>query len=284
MNGPEYVRPVEITPADFYQVQRLLHRRAGVVIESGKEYLVEARLAALAYQEGFASVPVLLDSLRTEEEWGILHRKVVDVMMITETSFFRDVHPFDALRTRVVPELIQKRAAERSLGIWCAACASGQEPYSIAMLLRDHFPQLAAWNVRIIASDVSETVLERARRGVYSLIEINRGLPAALLIKHFEKARNDWRVQEPIRRMVEFHQINLAGTLPSLPPMDIVLMRNVLIYFDSPTKRSALSRIGRCLRRDGYLFLGGGETTLMLDESFDPVPIGRAICYRHKAA
>ena len=274
----------EVSAWDFSYIQHLLRRRAGFVLEPGKEYLVETRLAALAQREGFTSVATLLESLHTEEEWGILHGKVVDVMMITETSFFRDIHPFEALRVHIIPELLQKRAQERSLQIWCAACASGQEPYSIAMLLREHFPQLSTWNLRIIASDVSESMVERARLGIFSQIEINRGLPAALLVKYFEKSGQEWRLRDAVRRMVEFRTINLAATLPALPLFDIVLLRNVLIYFDIETRRTALANIARFTRPDGLFFLGGGETMLTLDDSYQPIQYGRAISYRRKAA
>jgi len=276
--------PHVLAERELTWLRGLLKRRPGVVLDPEKTYLAEMRLAMLAQAEGFPSVAELLDSLRTEEEWGILHRKVVDVMMITETSFFRDVHAFQALRTTILPELIERRSLERTLTVWCAACASGQEPYSIALLIRENFPHLLNWNLRIIASDVSETMLARARAGVYSQIEVNRGLPAPLLVRHFERAGDEWRLRDPIRRMVEFRDINLAGALPVLPPMDLFLLRNVLLYFDSFTRRAVLDSVARCLRHDGTLILGGGEATVNLDRAFETAPIGRAVTYRLRAA
>ena len=286
MTAPRGRRPREgdrsngapaLSEQEMTWLRRLLKQRSGVVLDPEKSYLAETRLATLAMNEGFDSVGTLLDSLRTEEEWGLLHRKVVDAMMITETSFFRDVHAFQALRTSILPALIERRAAERTIHVWCAACASGQEPYSLAMLIREHFPQLASWNLRIIGSDVSETMLARSRAGVYSQIEVNRGLPAALLVRWFDRAGDEWRLRDPIRHMVEFREINLAGTLPALPPMDVVLLRNVLIYFDGFTRRAVLEGVRRCLRGDGTLLLGSGEATLKLDRGYEPVPAGKSV-------
>ena len=277
-------REPALLASEIVWLRRLLKKRSGVVLDPEKSYLAEMRLATLAHAEGFGSMADLLDSLRTEEEWGLLHRKVVDAMMVTETSFFRDLYTFQALRTAILPQLIERRAADRTLHIWCAACASGQEPYSIAMLIRDHFPQLLNWNLRLIGSDVSETMLTRARAGIYSQIEVNRGLPAPLLVRHFEQRGDDWRVRDPIRRMVEYRDINLSSTLPALPPMDIVLLRNVLIYFDGFTRRAVLESVARCLRPDGTLILGGGEATVNLDRAFEAAAIGRAVTYRLRRA
>jgi chemotaxis protein methyltransferase CheR len=201
-------------------------------------------------------------------------------MTNSETSFFRDLHPFEALRTSVIPGLIAKRAAERTLTIWCAATASGQEPYSIAMLLREHFPQLAGWKVMLVASDISEAMLSRARAGAYSQIEINRGLPAPLLVKYFRRIDGEWQIAEDMRRAIDFRRVNLTAAWPFLPAMDIIMMRNVLIYFDVPTKKAVLARVRRQLRPGGFLFLGGGESTLNLDDAFAPARFGKAICYQ----
>lgn len=264
----------------FRYLQVLMRQRIGVVLDSGKEYLAETRLAALAHREGYAGVGDLLESLQTEESCGALHRQVVEAMAITETSFYRDIHPFEALRTTILPRVIRERAADRTLHIWSAACSSGQEPYSIAMMLREHFPDLGRWNVRIVASDASQAMLDRARAGVYSKIELNRGLPARQLVRWFDQTGNEGRLREDIRRMVEFREVNLLGPWPALPPMDIVLMRNVLIYFELDTRKSILSALTRLLRPGAVLFLGSGETTLTLDGSFEPVPLGRCTCYR----
>ncbi|GET40439.1 MCP methyltransferase, CheR-type [Microseira wollei NIES-4236] len=200
--------------------------------------------------------------------------------MTNETFLFRDEHPFQALKIHILPELLKQRQIEGNLNIWCAACSRGQEPYSIAMLMREHFSNLSSWNVQIIASDISTAMLEKARAGRYGQHEINRGLPATLLQKYFQPFGNEWQLKEEIRRIVEFRQINLTSTFPPLSPMDIIFMRNVLIYFDIETKRCILSRVRRVLKPDGYLFLGGGETTINLDDAFEPVQFGKAVCYK----
>jgi chemotaxis protein methyltransferase CheR len=269
---------------EFEYVRALVHERAAIVLEPGKSYLVESRLMPLARAEGLATVAELIARLKRARA-GRLHRLVVEAMTTNETSFFRDVRPFEALRQVVLPELIARRAGERRLCLWCAAASSGQEPYSVAMLLREHFPRLAeeGWMLRLLASDLSEEMVERAREGCYRQLEVNRGLPAALLVKYFEKVGVEWRLHEDIRRMVEFFPLNLAEAWPPLPPMDVILVRNVLIYFDAETKRAVLARMRRLLRPDGYLFLGGAETTLHVDDAFERVVVCGAACYRVRA-
>jgi chemotaxis protein methyltransferase CheR len=269
-----------VTPQSFAYLQGLLLRRTGTLLEAGKEYVVEARLHGVALAEGFRSVAALLEGVQTEEESGPLHAKVTEAMLNGETSFFRDLYPFEAMRDALLPEIIAKREATRTLHIWCAAVASGQEAYSIAMLMLDHFPQLAGWKVRLIATDVSETMLARARAGIFNQIEVNRGLPARLMLKYFECAGAEWKIHPRVRQMVEFQHINLAAPWPSLPPMDFIFMRNVLLYFSTETRKSILANVGRTLRPDGYFFLGGGETTLITDRSFESVRTGKAVCYR----
>ena len=176
--------------------------------------------------------------------------------------------------------MIAKRPPGQRLMIWCAACSSGQEPYSIAMLVHEHFPALAGSRLRIIATDLSDAILARAREGLYSQIEVNRGLPAALLVKYFTKQGLQWRIKSEIRRMVEFQQGNLAATWPFLPQMDLIFIRNVLIYFGVDTKKAILAKVRGILKPDGYLFLGSSETTLTLDAAFEPVSIGKTLCYQ----
>lgn len=269
-----------MTPNGFAYLQQVLLEHAGILLEPEKHYLAEARLAPLAAQEGCESIDALLDAVQVGGDGGQLERRVIEAMTNSETSFFRDLHPYEALRTAVLPDLIARRAAERSLAIWCAASASGQEPYSLAMMLREHFPQLASWKVTLVASDISEAMISRARAGAYSQIEVNRGLPAPLLVKYFRRIDGEWQIAEGMRRAVDFRRINLTAAWPFLPAMDVILMRNVLIYFDVSTKKAVLGRVRRQLKPDGYLFLGGGETTINLDESFAPVQFGKAICYR----
>jgi chemotaxis protein methyltransferase CheR len=212
-----------------------------------------------------------------------LHGKVVDRMTTNETSFFRDLHPFEALKRTVLRELIARRSQERTLNIWCGACSSGQEPYSIMMLLRDAFPALADWNISLLATDLSAGMLERARAGLYSQLEINRGLPAPMLVKYFEKRENDWRVNDRVRRGIEFRELNLVRPWSGVARMDIIFLRNVMIYFAPEAKRAILAQVRALLRPDGYLFLGGAETTYGLDESYERVVFGKAAAYRVKS-
>lgn len=268
---------------DFTFLQQLLLERAGLLLGNEKKYLAEAKLSALAGEEGFGSLEELLGAVQLGEGAGELERKVIEAMTNAETSFFRDLHPFEALRRHVIPELIERRAAERTLHIWSAACASGQEPYSLLMMLAQSFPQLAGWKVLLIASDISEAMLSRARAGAYTQIEVNRGLPAALMVKYFQRLDAEWQIHERFRQAVDFRRINLTGPWPYLPAMDLILMRNVLIYFDVPTRKVVLGRARKQLKPGGTLVLGGGETTLNLDEGFAPVQLGKAICYRPAA-
>jgi chemotaxis protein methyltransferase CheR len=211
---------------------------------------------------------------------GPLRGQVIEAMTTNETSFFRDVHPFQALSDTVLPELMRARATERSLNIWCAAASSGQEPYSIAMLLDDALVGRPGWRVRLLATDISQQMLDRTREGIYSQLEMNRGLPAQRLVKHFTRVGTHWQISENLRRMVECRLLNLDAAWPMMPQMDLIFLRNVLIYFDIPTKQRILARVKKVLRPDGYLFLGGAETTLNLDAGFERVQIGNAPAYR----
>ena len=268
-----------LSVSEFDYVRMLLREEAAVVIDREKMYLAEARLQPLARQEGFDSISELIGALRTTS-LGKLHERVVSAMTTHETSFFRDQHPFECLRTTVLPRLIELRKEERRLNLWCAACSTGQEPYSIAMLIREHFPELEGWTLNIVASDLSVETLARAQAGIYNTPEINRGLPAALLVKYFQEQEGQWLIKDEVRHMVAFHRMNLAGQWPCMTRMDLVLLRNVMIYFDTEVRRSILGRMERQLREDGFLFLGGAETVLNLSEAFEPVKLAGSICYR----
>ena len=270
-----------ITASDFDYICDLVRREAAIVLEPGKEYLAENRLHPVARREGLGSVADLVSRLRDGAPQ--LREKVVDALTTNETSFFRDGHPWEALRGDLVPQLIERRAATRQLTAWCAASSSGQEPYTLAMLLREHFAeQLAGWTVRIISTDISPTMIERCRGGRYSQLEVNRGLPALLLVKHFTRAGTEWQLNDDVRSMVDFRLMNLADAdqYRRLPMLDLVLIRNVLIYFDLGTRREILNRTRDHLRPDGYLFLGSSETTVNVAEGFERVTSGRTICYR----
>jgi chemotaxis protein methyltransferase CheR len=267
-----------VSTVDFDYIRTLVRTKSAIVLEPGKEYLVQARLLPLARKQGLDDISALVDKLKRGD--ATLATDVVEAMTTNETSFFRDVHPFEMLREEVLPALAQTRAAQRKLNIWSAAASTGQEAYTIAMTLREHFAQLATWDVSILGTDLSREVLEKAREGRYAQIEVNRGLPAPLLVKYFDRAGPAWRVKADLKRGVEFRQLNLMLPFPVLPRMDIVFLRNVLIYFDADTKRDILTRVRNAMAPDGYLFLGAAETTLQFDGLFDRVPRARGNCYR----
>jgi len=268
-----------ISPEDFDYISKLVRDHSAIVLDRGKEYLVESRLWPLINSEGLSGIGELVKKLRTPSA-NKLHEKVVDAMTTNETSFFRDFHPFEALKKVVVPEIMKNRAAERSFTIWCGASSSGQEPYSILMMLRENFPALASWKFKFIASDISREMLDRCREGSYSQLEINRGLPAPYLVKYFQRNGMQWQIKDEVRKLVDFREMNLAADWPFLPQLDIVMMRNVLIYFDVEIKKAILGKIRKFLRPDGYLFLGAAETTMNLDESFVRVQLSQSGCYR----
>ncbi len=272
-----------LSPGDFQFVSQLVRQRSAIVLEPEKAYLLEARLSPLARTEGHASLEAMIAFLRAQPNNG-LHRRVVEAMTTNETSFYRDLHPFDALRTHVLPDVLKQRAAQRELTIWCAASSSGQEPYTIAMTLREHFPELASWTVRILGTDISSEMVRRSKEGKYGQLEVNRGLPAALLLKHFEKRGMEWQVKPDLQRWCEFRELNLIEPWGPLPRMDVVFLRNVLIYFDVQTKRTILDNVRKVLHPWGYLFLGGAETVINLGDGFERVPVDRSGCYRLKGA
>ncbi|MBR8836207.1 MAG: protein-glutamate O-methyltransferase CheR [Stigonema ocellatum SAG 48.90 = DSM 106950] len=269
-----------ISSTDFAYLRELLYHYSGIVLDEDKEYLAELHLEPLAEIAGFDSIATLIKFLRTEP-FNSLHVQVIEALVTYETFFFRDIYPFEALKNFVLPELLKNRKEEKSLNIWCAACSSGQEPYSIAMLIRQYFPMLANWMVKIIASDFSSKALARARKGRYNQIEIQRGLSETLRNKYFHQENNEWQIQEQIRSLVEFREMNLIQSWSFLPQMDIIFLRNVLIYFDTEMKKTILGKVRQLLKPDGYLFLGGGETTIYLDSSFKQVKLGKYICYRN---
>lgn len=268
-----------VSKSDFNYIRELVFERSAIVLEDGKEYLVESRLGPVVKLKGLDTIEHLVEDLRKNSN-SELQYKVVEALTTNETSFFRDIHPFDTLKNVVLPELIENRKNATELNIWCAASSSGQEPYSIAMLLQENFPTLE--KINIIASDISEEMLTRCRSGEFSQLEVNRGLSAALLIKYFDKIGIKWAIKKKLRDLIKFQQINLAQNLPYLPKMDIIFLRNVLIYFDIEMKKKVLQQIKTILQPDGYLFLGGAETTLNLDESFTRMSVKYSGCYRLK--
>jgi len=276
------IAPTEpaISVEDFSFLAKLMREHTAILLEPGKEYLALSRLDPLVRDLGVHSIGELVDQLRTTSEDSELHERVVDALTTNETTFFRDVSPFESLRETVLPELIERRARTRTLSIWSAGCSTGQEPYSIAMAILEHFPELASWNLSILGTDISPSVLERARRGRYGQLEVNRGLPAHLLVRHFTRAGMEWEIQESIRRMVRFQRRNLITEWRGLPPFDLVFMRNVMIYFDVESKRDVLARMHQQLAANGYLLLGASETTFNLSDDFERQLDGRTAWYR----
>jgi chemotaxis protein methyltransferase CheR len=264
---------------NFLFACELMQREAAIVIGEGKEYLVETRLGPLAERNSYPSVNAFLDYLRfSGPNMMPMHREVIDALTINETLFFRDFHPFEALRSTVIPSFLAARPDGR-LRIWSAACSTGQETYSLAILFEEHFPDIAA-NVQIIGTDLCTTVLRRARTGLFQQLEVNRGLPAHFLVKFFAQQEDGWQIREQIRRRVEFRELNLAKSWPSIGSFDLILIRNVMIYFDLPTRKKILDQARALLAPGGLLLLGGAETPFMVAEGYAAVSVGRTTFYK----
>jgi len=267
---------------DFAWVRELVRTRAAIVLDDRKRYLVESRLGPIAREEGFGGLAELIAAIRSGRRRD-LEEAVVDAMTTNETSFFRDGVPWVALRDHVLPDLIERRRSQRRLRLWSAACSTGQEPYTLSMMLEQHFPQVRDWNVDILATDISPSVLEKARRGTYHGTDLSRGLDRDLRNRFFrEGPPGRWTIDPKVQSRVRFERLNLAVPWPSwVGQFDIIFVRNVLIYFDVDTKRSILSRMERHLQSDGYLLLGSGETTLNLGLGLRRRQADRAWFYQH---
>jgi chemotaxis protein methyltransferase CheR len=272
---------MKVADPQFDYLCGLLRRRTGVCIDQTKQYLVVARLMPIVKQRKIPSLETLIDRVRQGIDPS-LEKDVLYAMMTHETSFFRDKAPFEALR-QVIADLVPRRSAERQLTLWSAACSTGQEPYSMAMTLLEHFRDLVAtWRIRIIATDFSEPILARAREGVFSDLETNRGLPPALLTKYFRPLQGRSSIVQECRQLVEFRSLNLNGTWPMMPLCDVVFLRNVMLYFDVSTRSTLVGRVRRVLRPDGSLFLGGAETMIGIDDGWNRVVHGGCSHYTPK--
>lgn len=259
---------MQVSPPQFAYLRGLLKKKTGVIIDDSKHYLVVARLLPIVKQRKLPSLDTLIDRIRTAGD-SPLEQDVLNAMMTHETSFFRDRSPFETLK-KLIPDYASKRSATKQLTIWSAACSTGQEPYSIALLLNEHFRDLVAtWRIRIIATDISDVVLNRCREGIYSEIEIVRGLPQHLLTKYFTPFQGKWSIAQSCRRLVEFRQLNLTSQWPIMAPCDIIFLRNVLLYFDDHTRSDILKKMQKALRPDGTLFLGGAETMLGINAHYE---------------
>lgn len=270
MNGPDF---------DF--LCTAVKERSGIVLTPEKAYLVDNRLAPIARRTEHEDVPALLATLRTKKEEALL-REVTDALTTNESFFFRDQKPFDAFRDIMLPHILETNASKRSLRIWCAACSSGQEPYSLAMILKDHAAKMEGWKIDIIGTDISHTILERAQEGSYTQFEVQRGLPAKYLVQYFQKENDLWIVSDVLKAMVSYKFFNLLDNLTPLGTFDIVFCRNVLIYFDPETKTKVLDNIAKSMVPNGFLTLGAAETIFGLSDSFVTEP-GRNGVYRKAA-
>ncbi|PGH58211.1 chemotaxis protein CheR [Azospirillum palustre] len=255
---------------DFDMFSTLLKQRSGLVLTRDKAYLLESRLMPVARKWNMKGLEELATTVRTRKDEALL-RDITEAMTTNESSFFRDQKPFDQFRQLVLPKLMEARAAKRSLRIWSAACSSGQEAYSLSMILNDEAAKLAGWRIEIVGTDISAEMVERAKAGVYTQFEVQRGLPITMLVKHFKQNGDKWQISQQLRQMASFREWNLLGDLSALGQFDIVFCRNVLIYFDQPTKAKVLESISRQMPQDGVLYLGGAETVLGITDKFKPV-------------
>jgi chemotaxis protein methyltransferase CheR len=265
-----------VTPLDYDFIRKCLKDRSGLVLSGDKQYLVESRLLPVAHRAGIAGLRELVAALKGESADELM-TSVVEAMTTNETFFFRDKAPFDNFRLAVLPALTAARRSGRSIRIWCAAASTGQEPYSLAMTLKEMAAALAGWRIELLATDLSNDVLEKARQGIYSQFEVQRGLPIQMLIKYFTQIGDVWQIAPEIRAMVKFQQLNLLSDLSRLGSFDLVFCRNVLIYFDQETKAALLNRLSQMIAADGYLVLGAAETVVGLTDSFKVVPDLRSL-------
>jgi chemotaxis protein methyltransferase CheR len=271
-----------VTPQDYEYLQRLLKARSGLALSADKHYLVESRLLPVARKAGLFNLTGLVAKLKGPNSEALVV-EVVEAMTTNESFFFRDKVPFDHFRETVMPALLAARAKSRRIRIWCAAASTGQEPYTLAICLKEMGKDLKGWRVEIVATDISTEVLQKAKSGIYSQFEVQRGLPVLLLIKYFSQVGEMWQVAPELRGMVKFKPLNLLDDFSRLGLFDVVFCRNVLIYFDQATKSEVLDRIAAVTEPDGFLALGGAETVVGLSNRFKPIVDKRGLYAPHRA-
>ncbi len=271
-----------MTPLDYEFLRKILKERSGLDLSPDKQYLVESRLIPLARRISLPGITELVQKMKTGSADG-LTAEVVEAMTTNETFFFRDKIPFDHLRETMLPAMLQARASRRALRIWCAASSTGQEPYSIAMCLKELGATLAGWRVEILATDLSQGVLEKSKAGLFSQFEVQRGLPIQLLVKYFTQVGELWQLNADIRGMVQHRQLNLLQDFGHLGTFDVIFCRNVLIYFDQDTKAGIFERLARVVEPDGFMVLGAAESVVGISDAFKPHPERRGL-YRPNAA
>jgi chemotaxis protein methyltransferase CheR len=265
-----------MTPDEYDYLRGFLKVRSGLVLTNEKQYLIESRLMPVARKAGLASISVLVAKLK-EAPSGVLQTAVVEAMTTNESFFFRDKTPFELFVNTMLPYMLQARARDRRIRIWCAAASTGQEPYTLAMCLKDSEARLSGWRVEMLATDLSNEVLEKARAGLYSQFEVQRGLPINYLLKHFVQTGDLWQISSELRGMVQYRKLNLLENFSALGTFDIIFCRNVLIYFDHETKVDVLNRMRKQVPDDGFLVLGAAETVVGLTDAFKPVPDKRGL-------
>jgi chemotaxis protein methyltransferase CheR len=270
-----------VTPPDYEYLRKLLKDHSGLDLSADKQYLIESRLLPLSRKCGVAGISELVQKMKGGS--SSIVAQVVEAMTTNETFFFRDKVPFEHFRDAIMPEMLAARAGRKSLRIWCAAGSTGQEPYSLAMSLKEMGAALAGWRVEIIATDLSTEVLEKSKSGVYSQFEVQRGLPIQLLVKYFKQNGELWQISPELRAMVQHRQLNLLHDFSQLGTFDIIFCRNVLIYFDQDTKINIFGRLARSMEQDGFLVLGAAETVVGLTDAFKPFPDKRGL-YRPSGA
>ena len=261
---------------DFEYIAQLLYQRSGLVITQEKAYLLESRLNPVARRWDLDGIDALIGALRSKKDEKLMV-DVTEAMTTNESFFFRDNRPFEQFKEIVLPHMLEARAARKQIRIWSAACSSGQEPYTLAMILKEEAARLAGWRIEIVATDLSTEILNKAKEGLYSQFEVQRGLPITLLMKYFAQEGEKWRISEEIRRMVTYKTFNLLDNPSTLGQFDVVFCRNVLIYFDQATKGQVLGRIAQVMPSDGFLYLGGAETVLGISDAFEVVPGQRGV-------
>lgn len=265
-----------MTPSDFEYLRGFLKQRSGLVLTNEKQYLIESRLMPVARKAGLETITALTAKIK-EPGAAVLQEAVVEAMTTNESFFFRDKLPFEIFSGTIMPHLLKERAKDRRIRIWCAAASTGQEPYSLAMCLKEIEAQLAGWRIEIIGTDISNEVLDKARAGIYSQFEVQRGLPINHLLKYFKQTGEMWQIASELRGMIQYRKLNLLENFSSLGQFDVIFCRNVLIYFDNETKASILNRMSKMLPDDGFLILGAAETVVGLSEAFKPAPEKRGL-------
>ncbi len=255
---------------DFELISGLLKQRSGLILPKDKVYLLESRLTPIAHKRGLETLDDLVNEVRLKRKEDLLV-EITEAMTTNESFFFRDNKPFDLFKDFALPQLLESRAAKKKIRIWCAAASTGQEPYSLAIILKEMEAKLAGWNIEIIGTDLSQEVLDKAKVGLFSQFEVQRGLPIQMLIKYFNQVGELWQISEEIRDMVSYKKFNLLDPFTLLGSFDIIFCRNVLIYFDQPTKSDVLERMRKLMPDDGTLFLGAAETVLGITDKFKPV-------------